>query len=197
MMRIIKDNIVLRDYEISDIEDEIRWTSTDTAWYAADTPWITPEPVNPDQLRAEMLEIITGLDENAIRWRFEIEVSGRHIGFVSSYFPDSAYDPCDRDSVDPGGKMKESRRIRALGIEICEPDDWGKGIGTKALAAFMDYYRQFGETCFLLETRSENARMLGCAGKLGFAEARRTKAAYTVNGTLYDALILEKHFGSE
>ena len=47
-MKISWDGIVLRDYQISDIEDEIRWTNTDTAWFYADTPWMTLDPVDPD-----------------------------------------------------------------------------------------------------------------------------------------------------
>lgn len=36
--KITFDGIVLRDYQLSDIEDEIRWTNVDTAWFYADTP---------------------------------------------------------------------------------------------------------------------------------------------------------------
>ena len=57
----------------------------------------------------------------------------------------------------------------------------------------MDYYRSLGEHRFLLETWSGNDRMLGCAKKLGFTEAKRTKAAYVVNGKEYDVLVLEKN----
>ncbi len=191
---IVFDGIVLRDYRLSDVEDEIRWTNTDTAWFYADTPWMKMEPVDPDELRREMREILSSLSEDAIRWRFEIEVAGRHIGLVSSYCLDANYKATPWESIDQGKNAEENRSARALGIEICERDAWGKGIGGKALAAFMAYYRDLGERRFLLETWSGNLRMLGCAKKLGFTEVRRTPDAYTVNGKAYDALILERQF---
>ena len=192
-MKISYDGIVLRDYQASDIEDEIRWTNTDTAWFYADTPWMTMETVDPNELRADMMEIMSQMPEDAIRWRFEIEVDGRHIGMVSSYYLDENYEPTPWESIDQRKNAEENHSIRALGIEICEMDCWGKGIGTKTLTALMDYYRSLGEHRFLLETWSGNERMLGCARKLGFTEVKRTKAAYVVNGREYDALVLEKN----
>ena len=81
-MKIEFENIVLRDCQLSDIEDEIRWTNVDTVWFYADTPWAVMEKVDPDELRADMIEIMDSMPKNAIRWRFEIEVDGRHIGLV-------------------------------------------------------------------------------------------------------------------
>ena len=192
-MKIIMNDVILRDYLPSDVEDEVRWTNIDTAWFYADTPWMTMEPVDPDELRADMMEIMSNMPEDAIRWRFEIEVDGRHIGMVSSYYLDENYEPTPWESIDQRRNAEGNHSIRALGIEICEMDCWGKGIGTKTLTALMDYYRSLGEHRFLLETWSGNERMLGCAKKLGFTEAKRTKAAYVVNGKEYDALVLEKN----
>ena len=36
---------------------------------------------------------------------------------------------------------------------------------------------------------------MGCARKLGFAEVKRTKGAYTAGGKKADAIILEKVYG--
>ncbi len=191
-MKISLDEIVLRDYQISDVEDEVRWTNVDTAWFYADTPWMKMEPVDPDELRADMIDIMSGMSENAIRLRFEIEVDERHIGMVSSYYLDENFERTPWESIDQSKNAEENNSIRALGIEICEMDYWGRGIGTKALRAFMEYYRSLGERRFLLETWSGNARMLGCAGKLGFKEVKRQKGVYVVGGKEYDALVLEK-----
>lgn len=185
-MEIRHEDIILRDYRRSDIEDEIRWMNENTAWMAADMPWETVEPVNPTQLREEMMTMMTSMPENAIRWRLEIEKDGTHIGFVSSYFLGADYGPFDWETM-----TENAPRIRTLGIEICEPAYWGQGIGTKALSAFMDYYRDHGETRFALETWSGNARMLRCAEKLDFAEVKREHNAYQVAGQSYDALVLE------
>ena len=188
------DGLVLRDYRLSDIEDEIRWTNHDTAWFYEDTPWMKMEPVDPDALRADMLEILSSLSEDAIRWRFEIEVEGHHIGMVSSYYLDENFEPIPWESIDQSQNAEGNHAVRALGIEICERDAWGKGIGGKALAALMEYYRSLGERRFLLETWSGNLRMLGCAKKLGFTEVKRTSGVYSVNGKAYDALVLERKF---
>ena len=71
-------------------------------------------------------------------------------------------------------------------------DCWGKGIGTKALTAFMDYYRGLGENHFILRTGSGNKRMLGCAAKLGFTEIKRESGAHIVEGQECEDVILEK-----
>lgn len=193
-MRIAFDNIVLRDYQISDVDDEVRWTNVDTEWFYADTPWMKLEPVDPDELRTDMLEIISNQAGDAIRWRFEIEYEGRHIGMVSSYYLDDNYKPTPWESIDQTKNAKDNHAVRALGIEICEMDHWGMGIGAKALSAFMGYYRGLGEYRFILETWSGNLRMIGCARKLGFVEADREIGAYIVDGKAYDGLVLEKRF---
>ena len=82
VMELTFENITLRDYVLSDVEDEVRWTNVETEWFRSDTPWMELAPVDADELRADMSEIINSMPENAIRWRFEIEVDGRHIGLV-------------------------------------------------------------------------------------------------------------------
>lgn len=193
-MEITFDNITLRDYVLSDVEDEVRWTNVDTEWFRSDTPWMTLEPVDADELRADMVEIINSMPEDAIRWRFEIDVDGKHIGLLSSYYLDENFEHTPWESIDQSKNALGNNSIRCLGIEICEMNYWGKGIGTKALTAFMEYYRSVGENHFLIETWSGNLRMLGCAKKLGFYEVKRTKAAHIVDGKEFDALVLEKKF---
>lgn len=193
-MQITFENITLRDYRLSDIEDEVRWTNVDTAWFRWDTPWMELEPVDEDVLRSEMMAIMNSMPEDAIRWRFEIDVDGRHVGLVSSYYLDANYENTPWESIDQGKNAAENHSVRALGIEICEMDCWGKGIGTKVLTALMEYYRGLGENRFLIETWSGNQRMLGCARKLGFREVKRIKDAHIVDGKTVDDLILEKVF---
>ena len=187
-------DIVLRDYVLADVEDEIRWTNEETAWFYADTPWMTLEKEDPDTLRREMTEIISSMTEDAIRWRFEIEISGRHVGMVSSYYLDDTFQSIPWSSIDQKKNARENGAIRTLGIEICETDCWGKGYGTQALTALMDYYRSFGENRFFLETWSGNQRMMSCAKKLGFTEAGRRKNEICVSGQYHDEMILEKRF---
>lgn len=193
-MRITHENVTLRDYVLSDVEDEVRWANTETDWFRAEAPWMTPEPVDADELRADMAGIIGGLRDDMIRWRFEIEVDGRHIGLVSSYFLNSEYEYTPWEAIDQRRNAKENHSVRGLGIEICDRAYWNKGIGTKALTAVMEYYRSFGEDRFLIETWSGHASMLRCAEKLGFHEVKRTKAAHMADGKPVDDLVLEKRF---
>lgn len=193
-MKIQHDNIILRDYQLSDVDDEIRWTNVDTAWFSQDTPWMELEKVDPEELRADMIKIMESMPEDAIRWRFEIEVDGRHIGLVSSCYRDEKFGYTPWETIDQSKNAVGNNAIRELGIEICEMAYWGKGIGPKALTAFIEYYRSLGEHRFLVETWSGNQRMLGCAKKLGFTEVKRQKGAHVVDGKEYDALLLEKRF---
>ncbi len=190
-MELTYGNLILRDYRLSDIEDEIRWMTEETAWMQADTPWESAEPCAPQELREQMMQMVENMPENAVRWRLEIETEGRHIGFVSSYLLNENYTPADWNTVDWKQSIPENHLIRALGIEICEPAYWCNGLGTQALTAFMDYYKNLGETRFALETWSGNLRMLGCARKLGFTEVRRETGVRAVGGNLFDSLILE------
>ena len=193
-MKISFENIILRDYILTDVEDEVRWTNEETEWFRSEAPWMTLEPVDAEELRTDMAEIIHDLSEDAIRWCFEIVVDGRHIGRVSSSYLDDQFEPTPWESIDQSKNAPQNNSVRALGIEICEMEYWGKDIGTKALTAFMEYYRHLGEDRFLLETTSSNYRMLGCACKLGFCEVKRTKGAHVVDGTEIDDIVLEKKF---
>ena len=115
-MKIAFDEVTLRDYHLSDVEDEVRWTNTDTAGFYADTPWMTLEPVDPDELRTDMTHIISNLSEDAVRWRFEIEAAGRHIGTVSSYYLNKDYESVPWESIDQSKNAEENRAVRALGL---------------------------------------------------------------------------------
>lgn len=191
-MELTYDGVVLRDYQLSDIEDEIRWTNEETAWMQADEPWNPVEPVDPEELRADMTEIVENMPEDAIRWRMEIEVDGKHIGLVSSYYLKEDFTQPNWEDIDQRKNAAENHATRTLGIEICETAYWGRGIGAKALTAFMNYYYGLGENRFLLETWSGNTRMVGCARKLGFTEVKREIGVHEVDGQKYDALVLEK-----
>ena len=129
--------------------------------------------VDPDELRADMIDIMNNMPENAIRWRFEIEADGRHIGPVSSYLITESFVNTPWESIDPTKNATDNNSVRELGIEICEMDYWWRGIGSRALSAFMEYYRIHGEWRFILRTWSGNKRMLRCAEKLGFLEIKR------------------------
>ncbi|NLD34065.1 MAG: GNAT family N-acetyltransferase [Clostridiales bacterium] len=186
-MEISYQNIVLRDMIASDIEDYVRWNTTDTKWSDYDAPW---EPVSGDaeaERKRWTKSYLSGKERLAdeLRRGFEIEWNGKHIGSVNSYLIDEKYDWI------PVREIKDGQRVhRAIGIDIYEPGLWGRGIGTNALRAFMQYYLKHGVDAIYTQTWSGNDRMIRCAEKVGFIECDRRFDACEVDGKKYDALTL-------
>ncbi len=182
-MEIKFENIILRDMNESDIEDYVRWFTVEREWENWDAPWekeATDEETERKSWR-EYYESVKDLPDDVRRWKFEIEWNGRHIGWVSSYPIDENYEWL--------GEIKAGQTVyRAIGIDICEPDVWGHGIGTNALLAFIKYYFENGVDELYTQTWSGNTRMLRCAEKLGFVECNRYVGKREVEGKTYDAL---------
>lgn len=184
-MQIKFENIILRDMIESDIEDYVRWFTVERGWENWDAPW-EKEDTDEEAERTswcEYYESVKNLPDDARRWKFEIEWNGRHIGWVSSYPIDENYEWI--------GEIKDGQAVyRAIGIDICESDVWGHGIGTNALRAFMNYYFENGVDELYTQTWSGNVRMLRCAARLGFVECNREIDFREVNGQKYDGLTL-------
>ena len=184
-MEITYKNIVLRDMLESDIEDYVRWFTTQTEWSKTDAPWESIESDEETERAGwrEYYEAVKDMPGKAIRWKFEIEHNGRHIGWVSSYMIDEHFEWIAFDSIREGQTVH-----RAIGIDICEPDAWNKGIGTNALRAFIQYNFRNGFDTLYTQTWSGNTRMVRCTQKLGFAECGRRPGLREVGGKKYDAL---------
>lgn len=182
-MEIKYEDIILRDMIESDIEDYVRWFTTDIEWSKTDAPW---EPIEMDEeinrvKWREYYESVKEIPNDVLRYKFEIEWNGRHIGRVSSYLIDENYESL------PNSKDRQIA-YRAIGIGICEADVWDKGIGTKALCAFINYYFENGVEELYTQTWSGNGRMLRCAEKLGFVECNRNVDTREVDGEKFDGL---------
>ncbi len=183
-MKIEYKDIVLRDMTEADIEDDIRWYTVETDWSNWDAPWEPlPDISDTDAYRKkELLKLAEPKDE--IRWGFEIETAkGEHIGAVNSYMINCDYEWTPLNKAKPGEKL-----FRTVGISICESSFCGKGFGTKALAAFIDYYLENGEDEIYCQTWSGNIRMVKCAEKLGFEICKRKIDYREINGKKYDGL---------
>lgn len=183
-MYIEHENIILRDMIESDIEDYVRWFTIEREWENWDAPWEkedTSEEENERTSWRDYYEQVKDLPDTTRRWKMEIVWNNRHIGWVSSYPIDENYDWFD--------EVRDGQIVyRAVGICICEPDIWGKGIGTNALRAFMNYYFENGVNELYTQTWSGNVRMLRCAEKLGFVECNRNVGTREVDGQKYDGL---------
>lgn len=138
-MKIAFENIILRDMIEPDIGDYVCWFTIETEWSNAAAPWETIESDERTERASwhEYYESVKDLSDDVRRRKLEVEWNGRHIGWVSSYLIDENYEWI--------GEIKDGRPVyRAIGIDICEPDVWGKGIGTNALHVFMQYYHENG-----------------------------------------------------
>ena len=185
-MKIEYKDIILRDMCKADIEDEIRWNTTETDWAHWDAPWESEPDLltfNPEEHRKKAFESLAE-PKDETRWGFEIETAGGiHIGAVNSYMIDENYEWIPLSKAKPGEKI-----FRTVGLDICESSFCGKGFGTKALAAFISYYFENGEEELYCQTWSGNIRMIKCAEKLGFEVCRRKIDYREVHGERFDGL---------
>ncbi len=170
--------IVLRDMKKSDVDDYVRWFTVETEWMNMDAPWESETSSEEDQRKNwnEYYESVQGMAEDAVRWKYEIELDGRHIGWVSRY----AYLEY----------LENPEEIPAVGIDIPAADARGKGCGTEALRQFLDYLGEHGFRSFYTQTWSGNAAMLRVAEKLGFQEVFRKENHRRVGDKTYDAITL-------
>ena len=182
-MKINFNNIILRDMIESDIEDYVRWYTVEREWENWDAPWEKEDACEETTRKkwTKHYESVKDHPDDARRWRFEIEWNGRHIGWVSSYDIDENYEWI--------GKNKDGQTVYlAVGIDICELDVYGRGVGTNALRAFMNYHFDNGEKELYTQTWSGNVRMIRLAEKLGFVECDRDIGKREVDGKRYDGL---------
>lgn len=185
-MEIKYRDIILRDPRSSDIDDEIRWHTTETEWAKWDAPWETESEIaefDAESYREKQLKALETPFEG-LRWSFEIDTSdGVHIGTANSYLIDENYEWIAYDSVRSGQKV-----YRAVGLDIMESAYWNSGLGTQVLAAFIRYFMQNGCDEIYTQTWSGNVRMVKCAEKLGFSVCKTKSGVREVRGKTYDAL---------
>ena len=186
-MEIRYRDIILRDMIETDIKDEIRWNTVETAWMDWDGPDLQPdEPFNENNCRERCLKQLR-MPKPDIRKGFEIcTIDGRHIGTVSSY-------PTGMDFQHLSWAEAEKSGVYwcTLGLSICESSLWCCGLGTQALTAFCCYYLQQGISNLRLQTWSGNIRMVRCAEKIGFREINRFVGNRHIRGSIYDGLTFQ------
>ncbi len=184
-MTIIEtDNIILRDFQESDIEKRIEWDTKDREWQDWDAPW-EKEPVpegealeNARQTYQSMADMASKKSSGDMRYSFQIEVreTGEYIGWINCYCIDNNYSYTEDD-----GKY-------AFGIDIPPKSCRGKGYGYEAFHAVLNYLKIHGLDEIYTQTWSGNTRMVELAEKLGFVEINRKKDLRIVNGQKYDGL---------
>lgn len=174
-----KNTVVLRDMVQTDIEDYVKWftdISEQNDWMYWDAPW-EKEETDAETERKSWTEYYTYLQTlptDYTRWKFEIEVDGQHIGWVSAY--------TDLGYVD------NYEQIPAIGIDIPNRAYRNCGYGAKALVLFINYFKNNGYTSLYTQTWSGNIAMIKLAQRLGFKEFTRVVGMREVNGRKYDAI---------
>ena len=187
-MEIKYRDIVLRDMTESDIADEIRWYTEETAWTRWDAPWELEEEVKNFDAEACKKERLAFLAKEKPEIRTSMELcteSGVHIGSVAAYYIDESCNWLPRKDITP-----EKRKFRTLGLDLCESGFWGKGLGKQALAAWILYFQKCGEQELYVQTWSGNERMLKAAKRLGFTVCCRKAGIREIRNARYDGLTL-------
>lgn len=119
------EDIILRDMIESDIEEYVRWFTTEREWENWDATWEKENTDGESERKSwtEHYESVKDCPDDACRRKFEIQWHGRHIGWCSSYRIDEKFEWV--------GKIQEGQTVyRAVGIDICKSGILGIGIGT-------------------------------------------------------------------
>ena len=196
-MQIKYKDIVLRDYRESDIEDEVRWNTVDTAWGDWDAPWEREESFRAFDEVAYRRRRLDWLAAKApkgdeLRWSLEIDTAdGTHIGAVAAYLMTADFQWRDHGPEEVPGPDTPV----ALGLDIMDSGYWSGGWGTKALTAWVRYWLDRGCRELYTQTWSGNTRMIGLAKKLGFVEYLRKPGIRQVRGEVYDGLTFRLDVG--
>lgn len=187
-MWIENDRVILRDMIPADVEDRIRWQTSETEWRDWDAPWesdprsIYYTPFDEMAYRRACAEkLAKPMDETSRRRDFQICVKDdpqTHIGWCSCYTIDSEY------RCSPTGCR------HAIGIDIPVCAMRHKGYATAAWTLFIAYLFGTGLKELYTQTWSGNERVLGLMRKLGFCEVDRKIGIRFVNAQAYDALTL-------
>jgi RimJ/RimL family protein N-acetyltransferase/uncharacterized damage-inducible protein DinB len=146
--------VLLRDRLVSDADSHVRWRTTGE-WREFDAPWEQGPPPHTEEQRENLRRrFLHSCSEPLPELRTTAMIvlpDGQPLGWVNRY-----------DSE----RFPEAYK---LGIDICEDEHLNRGLGTEALALWIDYLfgvptvRRVG-----LDTWSFNQRMIHVAHKLGF-----------------------------
>lgn len=168
--------LILRDMIESDIEDYVLWFTKEIEWGKWDSPWEQNKSCEEEERKTwkEYYESVKNLPSTVTRRKYEIELDGKHIGWICSYTN--------------LGYVENKENILAIGIDIPCEINRNSGCGTGAFRMYMEYLKERGHNSFYTQTWSGNLAMVRVAEKLGFKEVYRKVNYREVDGKLYDAI---------
>ena len=158
----------LRTILASDVQDYERWNNPTLKVWQFDGPYFTRNcAVHIERAR----KWLAG-DHRPPHKTLEIETAdGRHIGWVVVHHIE--HDP----------------HMTEVGINIVEDAVWNRGLGTEALALWIDYlFRERHFTRIGFSTWSGNERMMAVGRKLGFVEEARIRRGGEIKGKFVDRI---------
>lgn len=171
MIEIIGDKIILREATKEDIDELYYWKYEEKEQAAKkwNGPYI-PEPMQTKEQYRELWlqdnEVFHNVPNSLI-----IDVKGRLIGLVSSYW------------VDKNTNWLET------GIVIYDKDFWNGGYGSEAYKLWIHFlFESTGIHRLGMSTWSGNIRMMKAAEKIGMQEEARIRNARIADGEYFDAI---------
>ncbi len=164
-MKIEGTHVVLRDeIQETDFEDFYRWHNLEE-WQYFDEPDVPFHPSSRDEFENRRKRP-KARNSTSHTWQIDT-VWGEHIGWVNCY------------------QFDERTRCTYVGIDLPEPETWGKDFGTEAVGLVLDYlFREMGLLTVKTKTWTGNARMRRVAEKVGFGKSAPIPhhAAFSVRG---------------
>lgn len=179
--------INLRDWQLKDLPFYQQFNTGHHAWMDFDGPYY--DKMNEEELATNIKNIrqkIQNKEFSHPRSRMVIESLETHqiLGTVSCYW-----------------ESKETNWL-CIGLAIYDENNWGKGIGYKALVLWCDYLFQHMPDLVRLDMRtwSGNIGLMKLAEKMGFKLEACFRKARIVKGEYYDSIgygILREEFYSK
>ncbi len=174
-MKIEGQRLVLRDWQLTDLDNFAAWQQPGHRWQALDGPYY-PKP-KAEEIPEQVAKIRAWTEKNAWptpRNRLNIcdKATDLLLGQVSWYW------------------QSQETNWLSVGIVIYDPAFWGKGLGFEALGLWCDYLWQAMPQLARLDLRtwSGNVGMMRLAKKVGFQEEARFRDARIVNGAYFDSM---------
>ena len=169
-----KDEILLRDFRLSDEDSFVRW-QTIGEWRYFDAPWEgILQSLSPEQeikIRNRFKELVSAKPEKLCK-RACISLSdGTSIGYINRY----------------GNQRFPS--VYFVGINICEDQFLNLGYGTIALQLWIEYlFQNSAARKIEIHTWSLNPRMIRVAENLGFTHEGTERELIRWQGVWQDRL---------
>lgn len=171
-VRIPGRSVVLRDWEIADLDQLRHWLQPWHAWHRLDGPYYAPP------------------DPDAVVERLRTKIEGAALPFPREGLAIAA--GATDSLLGSVSRVWESRETNWLtvGVAIYDDREWRKGFGYESLGLWSDHlFAEMAELARLdLRTWSGNTGMVRLAEKLGYRREACFRNARVVGGRFYDGL---------